>query len=425
MSETTIPAAKSAYVGLTLRFICIMEKAGLILSVGAAESGGWIRETLRNRLRRKEFINMAECVDRLKNGVTVWQVTDEPNMASNIYCERSYASPDGRRFLYARREADSTWEYMLCEFGSWDSEPVGRGELTGSVSHQGDFYYARENGGKLEFVRVDLDTGASGMRFVISDAPGRGYVGHPTVSPDGRYLAFHRAISYDPQLFGIFLIDRKTGVCSCICEDPEICNAHSQFDAGTGHTILVQHNRGCVYAANGTSIRTCGQNPGCTLFLLDVSSGGITRLPIGSPYTAPLTGHETWIGKSDEIIFTVRPIDGFTETEGNILTIKSGESYRQITPGVVMNHIGTTPCGRYFHADGGPSGSIIVGSPRTGRFVAICKSHSNFAKKFGQHSHAHAALSPDFRWVVFNSDRTGRPQTYAASVPKALLEGLD
>ncbi len=37
----------------------------------------------------------------------------------------------------------------------------------------------------------------------------------------------------------------------------------------------------------------------------------------------------------------------------------------------------------------------------------------------------HVALSPDFRRIIFNSDRTGIPQTYVASLPENLLNGLD
>ncbi len=89
-----------------------------------------------------------------------------------------------------------------------------------------------------------------------------------------------------------------------------------------------------------------------------------------------------------------------------------------------MNHVGTTPCGRYFHADGGIEGTIIVGSPRTGDAVEVCRSRTRNTPIFGQQAHTHASLSPDYHWLVFNSDRTGRPQTYAASVPPEVLASI-
>lgn len=40
---------------------------------------------------------------------------------------------------------------------------------------------------------------------------------------------------------------------------------------------------------------------------------------------------------------------------------------------------------------------------------------------FNQHSHPHAYLTPDLKWMVFNSDRTGRPQIYAAKISPDML----
>ena len=37
---------------------------------------------------------------------------------------------------------------------------------------------------------------------------------------------------------------------------------------------------------------------------------------------------------------------------------------------------------------------------------------------------AHAYITSDNKWVVFNSDRTGVPQVYIASIPKGFLEEL-
>lgn len=374
---------------------------------------------------------MTSIVEQLENGVTVHQVTDGPLLVSNIYCERPYTSADSKRFLYARQTDEggpggvSEWEFVLCEFGTWEEQVVGCGELAAPVSYNNDYYYVRNAGGAAkEMVRLDLSSGESSVVFAYPDGIPR--AGHPTASPDGRYLAYGVHLSYDPQMFGVELADTQTGERRVICEDPYLCNTHAQFEPAEGRKLLIQHNRGCEYSADGTRLALIGEEGG-TLFILELD-GTITRLNVGKPYTTPITGHQAWVGETQEIILTVRAEGDYSPEAGNanILLLREGEDCRPLAPGRRMVHIGTTHCGRYFHADGSKTQEIIVGSPKTGKTVLVCHSQTSYsAKGFGQQGHPHAYLSPDFRWVIFNSDRTDRPQVYAAALPPELLEGLD
>ena len=60
----------------------------------------------------------------LDNGVAVYQATDEPEVKDNIYCERSYCSPDSEVFIYQRKVGDDApvWkhesELVACHFGT-------------------------------------------------------------------------------------------------------------------------------------------------------------------------------------------------------------------------------------------------------------------------------------------------------------------
>jgi len=377
---------------------------------------------------------MALKVEELDNGVVVRQVTDDPRLKCNIYCERPYCTADSGSFLYARQvngthprisisDDRAEWDYILCEFGTWQERVVGRGYLSGCVSYDGSFYYDRSTASDTrEVVRLDLATAREEVIFSLPENIGS--MGHPTVSRDGRYMAYGVDISYDPQMFGVELLDTRTGERRVLCEDPYICNTHAQFEPAEGREVLIQHNRGCEYAPDGTRLKLLGEE-GCTIFLIDLD-GKITPLPVGPPHTTTLTGHQAWIGETQEIIMTVKPTGDFIPERGNILCIRAGGEYRQIGIGRDMAHIGSTPCGRYFHADGIETQEIIVGSPATGRTVLVCHSRTTFFDSgFDQCSHPHAYLSPDFRWMVFNSDRTGRPEIYVASVPEDLLAGLD
>ena len=63
-----------------------------------------------------------------ETGVTIHQVTQEERLGSNLYCERPFCSADSKRFLYARQIEPGGlndrrhWEYVLCEFGTWEEQ---------------------------------------------------------------------------------------------------------------------------------------------------------------------------------------------------------------------------------------------------------------------------------------------------------------
>lgn len=368
----------------------------------------------------------------LENGVVVHQVTNGTQLVSNIYCERPFCSADSRRFLFARQldnagpNDNKRWEYVLCEFGTWDEERVGEGHHQVTISYENDFYFQRYRAqGELEYVRLDLKTGT--LAPVWECPPGTGVSGHPTVSPDGRLLAYHYNLSYSPLRFGIDVIDLKTGEKDLIHEHPHLCNAHLQFHPTDNRTLLVQLNRGCEFTPEGKRLRLTGEE-GATLLLLDAISGETTPLDIGLPYTPRITGHEAWLGDTHEIIATVAPEGEYAAGpgKGSVVIVEKGKPCRQLGTGIVLNHIGSTPCGRYFFGDRVHRDYIVVGSPITGKTVKICESPEDGPEgsPFGQQSHPHAYLTPEFQWMVFNSDQTGRPQIYAARIPEGILDRI-
>ena len=66
---------------------------------------------------------------------------------------------------------------------------------------------------------------------------------------------------------------------------------------------------------------------------------------------------------------------------------------------------------------------MIVGSIKTGKNAFLCRSESSF-KSGDQPTHPHPYLSPDLKWAVFNSDRTGITQIHAVSIPPEVVENL-
>ncbi|MCF7855191.1 MAG: hypothetical protein K9N51_10370 [Candidatus Pacebacteria bacterium] len=368
----------------------------------------------------------------LKNGVRIHQITNEPLRASNLYCERNFCSNDSKRFLYARcldeQSTPMRWEFVLCEFGTWEKQPIAKGVLAVCVSYGNDYYLQRiRPNGHAEFARLALDTGE--LQIVWTMAEKERVALHPSVSPDGKLLAYHAPISFDPQRFGVFVVDLESGNEETVFEHRHVCNAHLQFHPTDNRLLMVQFNRGCEFRPDGTRSRLVGDE-GATLFLLDAVSGETEPLQIGKPYTPPITGHQAWLGTSHDIIATVAAGDEYAAKpgKGSVVTVARGKPCRQLGTGVRLVHIGSSPLGRYFHADAVDNDYVVIGSPTTGRTIVVHDAPDEPGpgdKNFGQQGHPHAYMSPDCRWVVFNSDRTGRPQTYVAELPNGFLDPLD
>lgn len=88
-----------------------------------------------------------------------------------------------------------------------------------------------------------------------------------------------------------------------------------------------------------------------------------------------------------------------------------------------FNHVGVSRCGRLFCCDDWqPPFRIVIGSTKTGKSAVVCESKTEPSRS--QNTHPHAYLTPDLKWVIFNSNRSGRAHVYAARVPEGMAQGL-
>jgi hypothetical protein len=360
---------------------------------------------------------MAKVIEDLETGVQVTQVTEDACPKENIYCELPWCDKYSRGFVYRQRASEvgqNNSNYIYCKFGGWETEVIGTGLGSCGVTFEGIFFYRRVAEGKQEFVRVNLTSGESRViyEFPQDFAP----KGNVTISPDERYYAYGVAISFDPVVFGIELVDLESGTREIIHTAPDICNPHTQFEPTHGKWVMVQHNRGCEFLPDGTRTRLVGEE-GATEFLLSIPDGQVTRLPVGTPHTTGITGHEVWISGQDEILMSIRAQGEYAPDKGNLIAVTaSGEVRRVGIPGVQVNHVGTTPDGRFFSVDDWRGSSrLLIGSNKTGKSTDICESRTSMSQ--GQDTHGHPYLSPDAKWLVFNSDCSGQPQIHVASIP--------
>ena len=373
---------------------------------------------------------MAVTASENKNGVVVYQVTDGPALVDNIYCERSYCTPDSRYFVYQRRcgpGGDFPWkheaEYVACEFGTWQSLVLGRGISYPEISQQGNLFYVRSaDGGENELVRVEI---ATGRAVPIRVHGGTGPMTGMTVCPRERYIAYGVHLGNDPLMFGIELVDLETGSKCILCRHPEICNPHAQFEPGEGEQILVQRNVGCR-PDTGENGRTWHPGSGATLFVAAIDDGAITPLEIGPPHTAPCSGHQQWIGSSKQVLATLLPTKWTVGAEDTLLAVGMDGPARVVSRDF-WGHVHVSRCGRNFCCDNGLTGGLSVGSNSNGEHVHVCNASprtTSLAAQFGQPADPHAYLSPDLRWMVYNACLSGKPEIYVAAIPPALLEGL-
>jgi len=365
-------------------------------------------------------------VERQPGGTEIRQVTTEPVAQSNIYGEVPYCSADSRYFVYARtnpKRAGNRTEFMVVELGTWKQHLLDVAtSLSGcAISPGGVFYYVkRADSGQSDLMRADLSQGKPEQ--VYRFPPDLKVRSLGTVSADGRYYA--GGIVVDPQwtMFGVALVDLEKGTWSILDRDPFILNPHPQFEPGEGRQLLIQHNRGGKHSPDGKLTRLVGPE-GATLYLLSVPGGKRTTLQVGTPFTTPCTGHEAWIGSTGEVLLSVSPDGDFAAQKGNLLGVRAGRPAGVVGRGYRFNHLGVSRCGRMYSADDWQAPfKLVIGSTKTGHSAVLCESKTSPTSD--QSTHPHPYLTPDLKWLIFNSNRNGFPHIYAARVPEGLVESL-
>jgi len=368
-------------------------------------------------------IKMNEFKD--ENGCVIKQLTGANAFSNNIYCEQPYASADGRRIAVIRTDGahSQTCKLLIIDLEKEIEIPVEPKISIDGISccAWGNWlYYIFNKGNEGVLARVSYKYIAKEIVFFLKDCPMPVSVG--SVSPDYRY--YINAV-YQPR-FSVLRIDLTAKKWEIIHQHPEILNPHTQFNPVTGKDMLIQHNRGSIMDEKGNTTRLLGPE-GCTLYLLDKDGKNKRELPVGPPHTASCTGHECFIADTGRILFSIVPDPNFP---GNLLSVAPGDK----KPSVVtesphfLNHVSASKCGNYFVADTLSEDRskflIVMGSIKTGRHRVLCDTGTSVSVDFADWSHVHPYLTADNKRVIFNSDRTGVPQVYAAGVDPDFLKSL-
>lgn len=365
------------------------------------------------------------------SGAAVRQLTSAPQIHSNIYCEMPFSDATGRYVIFQRSPTPwGPWEAWRTDLQTGEAVLLAE-EVLWTVGcamscDQRYFYCARyePTASMLEIIRTEITT-LKQMSVLFPHVPGSLH-SMGAISLDYRYY-FVAARLGPPAAhrFGVLKMDLQEGEYEVILEGgDDLCNMHVQIEPGRGEDLLIQHNRGAELDEEGRIIHLV-REPYCTLFLIDTEGGQRRQLPVGKPYTRPCQGHQAWIGRTGEIILTIsfEPEAQFPEP-GCLLRVRPGEAQAHvISEAADFCHPNASRDGRFFVCDEWRNKTIIVGSLTTGRSKVLCETGASF--RGNQWTHPHPYFTPDNQHVIFNSDRTGLPQVYAAHVPASLLEELE
>jgi hypothetical protein len=362
----------------------------------------------------------------------VEQLTSDAVTSTNIYCEQRYASADGSRVAIERRPFGRPVEIWVCDMNSLRICRAAEGDPVGANSSRNAVYYVVNGNGNSKLMRLDLKDLVSSELFTFEgDAPPSG-----AVSPDERWFiggAF--PVKDKKNMYSLCRIDLVSKKIITLCEVQDMFNPHMQFDPGNGGRAFIQINRGGVMDLS-KDLKTFTGRIGATLAMVDVETGKVSPLPVGRPHTPTISGHEAWAGKSGRIFFTAGQYNVTSssyvtlntppEEEKNmpvaaIYSVSPGDSEAKVlAEGILFNHISVSDDGRFFTGDEHADGVIHIGNVETGRYLPLCDSHTR--QGTCQYSHVHSYMTPDNKYVIFNSIATGIAQVYAARIPDGFLE---
>jgi hypothetical protein len=356
-------------------------------------------------------------------GARLIQLTSAALISHDIYCEERYTTADGSRLAFLRSPTGAAPEELwVCDLRSFAVARVSdsiHGFPTSPLFRDTLFYISQRRGTDRALMRLDLKTLEQEEVFDLGPCPKYRY-SVCTVSPDERYFVSNLRV--DRNTWGLYRADLSRGTWEVFHQHQDICNPHPQFEPAQGQDILVQLNRGCVVDEEENFSRLVGDE-GATLYLINRDGGNYRPLPVGKPHTGPVSGHECWVGATGQVILTT------CEDQGNEIHLvapgdaRSRRLWRGVGRGVAFMHIAASNDGRYFIVDDLANGKLYVGSIATARLLPLCDTGASCAR--AQYTHPHAYLTPDHRYVIFNSDRTGLGQVWAAELPAGFLDALD
>ena len=352
---------------------------------------------------RERIATMLGKVEEFPNGVTVHQTTDEPQRRQQ-HLLRSLLLLAGFRLLRLRPGI-----FGRANISGRNSSPVSSAHGTNTSSVRA---YA-------EAARL-WPTGASSTTCGLIPVANLHWCGSiwslggnalslcRAKQRRGAYRRSHQAIatwriwrsrSYSPQAFVINLVDLQTGS----IEAPSRGSVRLQPLISSSSRLTVGFSWSSTIAAVSllpTALRRkLVGDQGATLFFLEIPSGRVIRPELGPPYTHSISGHETWIGDTGELILTLNVQQDYDHGRGALLGVRPEGPIRTICVPYEANHIGLDSHGRLFAAESFEPDQIVAGCPQTHRTTPVCPARTRYVRRHASPEyladhHPHPYVSP-------------------------------
>ena len=342
-----------------------------------------------------------------ESGAEVYLLGGDERPADNIYGEQPYGDATGRRIAIRYYSLENKpGGISVFDLQDVSNHEILAGDPPFPAFHAwGEWlYYAQAVEGKnmlrrCNYLSLEVEN--------VAELPAeRGSYSYGTVSPDHRYYA----VSVRPPEGGpsqVHLLDLSANQWSVLLSKPGFHAKHEQFSRDGRDRVLIQLN----------------QMPDVKVVLLsELEVNGTERpFPADQPYTLRPTGHEAWIGTSNEIFFSTAVDE---KLDGNIWRGKVGdEKPALVHTGKRFMHVSVSRDGKYWIGDTDEEGTpIYIGSFESGRCERACFSLTESDGK--QWSHTHPYLTADNQWLIFGARRNGHPQVYGAKLKDGWLESL-
>lgn len=369
-----------------------------------------------------------------ETGITTVRLTSSLYHHINIYYDRGFASPDGRRVAILRsafcdpRVPPS--DLLVADLSTLRLAVLERdiaSVVVATAAWSGWIYYLNNN---RELMRANLST--LDKEVVWTRWPfAPDFVFH-TVSSDLRFMIGQlMQPNYKTALVRLDLVEKNWKI---IYEDYEISNAHPVYSP-VGHDLSVFKIGG--FAVNDRQEVMELPTPRTqTYFILDDEGANYRPLPFGKP-RFPEIGHISWVGDSGKIVNASQLVwqdnqacDTPDTQQGNIFVAGPGDDAptRFTIPGYHFNHVAASRCGRYFVAESysrlpGPI-PLVIGNFATGKYRPLltdCRATGGAAAI----GHAHAYFTADNKHVIYNADPTLIGHVWAARLTDEFFQGLE